>query len=164
MPYLRTIVISALLAAASAASAQKPVSSVDEEIVCIALNLYHEARNEGDLGMLAVGQVTRNRVRHSAYPNTYCEVVFQKARRGSRMIGQFSWTTDGKPGIPRESAAWHRAVELAMVVHFQDFETGVGPALHYHADYVSPSWARSMRKIRKIGRHIFYLSDQSFRS
>jgi spore germination cell wall hydrolase CwlJ-like protein len=29
-------------------------------------------------------------------------------------------------------------------------------ATHYHADYVDPYWNRSMVKLAKIGRHIFY--------
>ena len=32
----------------------------------------------------------------------------------------------------------------------------VGAATHYHAVYVKPRWARSMKKMQKIGRHIFY--------
>jgi spore germination cell wall hydrolase CwlJ-like protein len=32
----------------------------------------------------------------------------------------------------------------------------VGDATHYHADYVSPYWARSMLKKQKIGLHTFY--------
>jgi spore germination cell wall hydrolase CwlJ-like protein len=29
-------------------------------------------------------------------------------------------------------------------------------ATNYHADYVKPRWAKSMRKLVKIGTHIFY--------
>jgi len=29
-------------------------------------------------------------------------------------------------------------------------------ATHYHADYVSPHWRKSMRLITKIDDHIFY--------
>ena len=32
----------------------------------------------------------------------------------------------------------------------------VGAATHYHADYVRPGWARRLRKMDVIGRHIFY--------
>jgi spore germination cell wall hydrolase CwlJ-like protein len=27
---------------------------------------------------------------------------------------------------------------------------------HYHADYVSPGWAKKLRRTGQIGRHIFY--------
>ena len=32
----------------------------------------------------------------------------------------------------------------------------VGSSTHYYAQYVSPRWARSMEKMKKIGLHIFY--------
>ncbi len=34
--------------------------------------------------------------------------------------------------------------------------TAMSTATNYHADYVKPRWARSMRKLVKIGSHIFY--------
>ena len=30
-------------------------------------------------------------------------------------------------------------------------------ATHYHADYVTPGWAKSKHKTAKIGDHIFYI-------
>jgi spore germination cell wall hydrolase CwlJ-like protein len=32
----------------------------------------------------------------------------------------------------------------------------VGTSTHYHAVYVRPRWARTMKEMDKIGRHIFY--------
>ncbi len=32
----------------------------------------------------------------------------------------------------------------------------VGSATHYHATYVHPAWARSMKRVARIGDHIFY--------
>jgi spore germination cell wall hydrolase CwlJ-like protein len=32
----------------------------------------------------------------------------------------------------------------------------IATATNYHADYVNPKWAKSMKKLIKIGRHIFY--------
>jgi spore germination cell wall hydrolase CwlJ-like protein len=29
-------------------------------------------------------------------------------------------------------------------------------AIHYHADYVKPYWAKSVKKIQQVGQHIFY--------
>ena len=44
---------------------------------CLAQNIYFEARSESQAGMIAVAQVTMNRVKHPRYPNTVCEVVKQ---------------------------------------------------------------------------------------
>jgi spore germination cell wall hydrolase CwlJ-like protein len=29
-------------------------------------------------------------------------------------------------------------------------------ATNYHADYVDPGWSKSLNRLTKIGRHIFY--------
>ena len=47
------------------------------EVECLAMNIYHEARSERTAGMWAVADVTINRVKSIAYPNTVCEVVYQ---------------------------------------------------------------------------------------
>ena len=44
-----------------------PISK--EELMCLAKNIYHEARSETTNGMLAVAHVTINRVNSSKFPN-----------------------------------------------------------------------------------------------
>ena len=34
--------------------------------------------------------------------------------------------------------------------------TEVGAATHYHANYVYPDWAPQLKRLAKIGHHIFY--------
>lgn len=58
--------------------------------MCLAMNLWFEARGEGIDGMFAVAEVTQRRVEHPAWPDTYCEVVYQD--------WQFSWTME--PATP----------------------------------------------------------------
>ena len=48
-----------------------------DEHQCLAEAMYYEARDQGSLGMLAVGIVIQNRVDHPRYPDTICEVVRQ---------------------------------------------------------------------------------------
>jgi N-acetylmuramoyl-L-alanine amidase len=118
------------------------------QLHCLALNVYHEARSESDEGKFAVAQVTLNRVRSARYPNTICEVVWQRR--------QFSWTRDGRPDRPRNMAAWNRALWVAILARDFNPLNMVARATHYHADYVRPMWASAHRRIRQIGRHIFY--------
>ena len=47
----------------------------EDQVECLAKNIYHEARGESTAGMFAVGFVTLNRVMDSRYPNTICGVV-----------------------------------------------------------------------------------------
>ena len=48
-----------------------------EQLQCMALNIYHEARSDSALGQEAVGMVTMNRVYSDKYPDTICDVVYQ---------------------------------------------------------------------------------------
>ena len=126
----------------------------ERERRCLATALYFEARGEPRRGQVAVAQVILNRVRSPLYPETICGVVFQgQMRKGC----QFSFACDGHTDNPRNKEQWSLAQGLAKEVMTGDhWLPEVGYSLFYHANYVNPRWARSMRKIDKIGRHIFY--------
>ena len=132
-----------------------------QEIQCLALNIYHEARGESQQGKLAVATVTMNRLRSPDYPDNVCSVVYQKGWNGrdKRFIGEFSWTQDEITDIPENDTAWLNALNIARDAYndrSNKISAKVKDALFYHADYVSPYWARKKIKIAKIGRHIFY--------
>ena len=59
------------------AHAETPSKIQDEDLECLALNIYHEARSESLAGQYAVADVTINRVRDRRYPSTICGVVKQ---------------------------------------------------------------------------------------
>jgi len=88
------------------------------EVQCLAENIYFEARAESFSGKAAVGNVTRNRVNDSRWPNTYCGVVTEGPVRESwktkqhkdladservyyprKHRCQFSWYCDGLKDI-----------------------------------------------------------------
>jgi len=118
------------------------------QLHCLALNVYHEARGEPVEGKFAVAVVTLNRVRSSRFPDTVCRVVWQPA--------QFSWTHDGKPDTPYNPDAWSLALWIAeLVLNFDPF-TPAARATHFHAEYVSPYWARGRDPVGRVGRHLFY--------
>ena len=120
---------------------------------CMAAAVYYEARGESRNGQLAVAQVVMNRVASKRYPNTVCGVVFQGEDKRNRC--QFSFACDGKPERPRPGKAWNQALDIAKRFEGGERYSRVAEATHYHADYVKPRWSRSMRRISKIGRHIF---------
>ena len=52
---------------------------------------------------------------------------------------------------------WKRSVKVAnAAIDGRVWLRSVGSSSHYHADYVWPRWRRKMRRMVKIGRHIFY--------
>nr|WP_223477120.1 cell wall hydrolase [Oricola indica] len=125
------------------------------ELACLATAIYFEARGEPERGQKAVAQVILNRVASKAYPKTICGVVYQNAKR--RNACQFSFACDGRPDIAKEKKAWSRAKSIASdIVKGRGTPGATLSATHYHADYVSPRWARKMKRLSKIGNHIFY--------
>jgi spore germination cell wall hydrolase CwlJ-like protein len=51
---------------------------IAEAVMCMALNLYYEAKGEPKQGQLAVAHVVMNRVNDPNYPQTVCGVIKQK--------------------------------------------------------------------------------------
>ena len=43
-----------------------------EGLACLALNIYHEARDQPIEGQVAVAQVVMERVKSNKYPNSIC--------------------------------------------------------------------------------------------
>ncbi len=127
------------------------------EVKCLATAVYFEARGEPERGQTAVAQVVINRLKNPAYPNTICGVVYQN--KDQRNGCQFSFACDGIPDRIYDQEAWAQSQALARKVINDEkslYMSDVGAATHYHATYVKPRWARSMEKVEKIGRHIFY--------
>jgi spore germination cell wall hydrolase CwlJ-like protein len=122
---------------------------------CLASAIYFEARGESLRGQAAVAQVVLNRVRNPAYPSTICGVVYQNDNWRNRC--QFSFACDGIKDRISSPAHYKVAQEIAMAVTAgKIFLPEVASSTHYYAQYVSPRWARSMQKMKKIGLHIFY--------
>jgi N-acetylmuramoyl-L-alanine amidase len=140
-----------------------------DEVNCLALNIYHEARNQPLTGKLAVAFVTFNRVKSEKFPNTVCAVVKQgvnskwwKEQHGKdvplKNKCHFSWWCDGKSDEPIEQEVWELTKALAFHMYYRNYFSFdlTGGATHYHADYVTPYWAKKKERVIKIKNHIFY--------
>lgn len=121
---------------------------------CLASAVYYEAGNQDTDGERAVAQVVLNRVRHPAFPNSVCGVVYQGSTRPTGC--QFTFTCDGSLAREPDADGWRRAWKVAEDALSGDVYAPVGWATHYHADYVLPTWAPSMAKNAIVGAHLFY--------
>ena len=122
---------------------------------CLADAIYYEAASESEEGQRAVAQVVLNRVRHPAYPNSVCGVVYQGPMRAGGGC-QFTFTCDGSLLRGRGGAAWAPPRRLAADALAGRVDTRVGLATHYHTSAVFPHWAPKLEKAAVIGAHIFY--------
>ena len=121
-----------------------------DDLLCTAVAIYHEARDQPLDGQFAVASVILNRTAEpERWGATPCEVVVPV---------QFSFmAADGSyPAIPKDEA-WAIAVEMAR----EAFERGpsplVGAADHYHTPAVDPEWNEDMHQVVRIEDHIFFV-------
>jgi spore germination cell wall hydrolase CwlJ-like protein len=146
---------------------QLPKITIDDEkqIVCLAKNIYYEARDQSPDGQFGVAMVTLNRVAdQSRFQHTVCDVVFagEKDKKGKYIKNrcQFSWVCDGNPRIVRiEDQHFQAALLIAYYSyycnHFKMKDITQG-AEFYHNLTVNPQWAANMDQTIKIDQHIFY--------
>ena len=136
--------------------------TTQDSIVCLAKNIYFEARNESTAGRVAVAHTVLNRVKDNRFPGSICEVVEQAIRHSNgfpkRDRCQFSWYCDGRADTVTNLPVWRDVYRLATYLstgrdHLLDITDG---SLWYHANYVQPRWAKYKRKTTQIDTHIFY--------
>lgn len=139
--------------------ASRDAAVFDRSLQCLTEAIYYEARSESEGGQRAVAQVVLNRVRHPAYPNTVCGVVYQGSHRTTGC--QFSFTCTGVMGPIGEPAAWNRARQIANAALRGQVYRPVGLAVNYHTTAINPYWASSLRTQTTVGAHIFYTRPDS---
>ncbi len=137
-----------------------------EELVCLALNDYWEARSETLAGRIAVARVVLNRAMDSRFPSNLCDVVKQNKTQGLPHRCQFSWYCDAKADVPYEADQWRTSLKVAIAVLQVDssIPDPTGGALWYHADFTRPSWAAEYETTTIIGSHVFYREPEDQRS
>jgi len=131
-------------------------------VLCLALNVYHEARGEMLAGQLAVALVTMNRARDSG--RHICHEVFAPR--------QFSWTNTRAErvgntyrlkisGVPTERRAWEMAKVIARTVLNGEVGDITNGSKFYHSTSVRPIWRHGLEKTILVGNHQFY-REKSF--
>ena len=134
----------------NAASAADRARALD----CLTQAVYYEAATEPLEGQRAVAQVVLNRVRHPAYPNSVCGVVYQGSQRSTGC--QFTFTCDGSLARAPSQSYWRRARAVAEAALAGQVYAPVGWSTHYHTNWVVPYWSSSLVKAANVGTHIFY--------
>jgi spore germination cell wall hydrolase CwlJ-like protein len=136
----------------------KKVAVPANDLQCMAENIYHEANNQSYAGKIAVGQVVLNRVAKPDYPRTICGVIYEGSQNTQTSQCQFSWSCGPHNPVDKNSDGWRESVKAATELlsnkgHMIDITEG---ATNYHAEYVSPPWAKKLKFVVKIDQHLFY--------
>lgn len=139
------IIIAVALAVAPLALLRSEVPKAPftkQELECMALNVYHEARGESFKGKVLVARTVLNRVAHKDFPATICDVVYQPY--------QYSWTL--KKRLPQPNETHYMEAIRAVYASLSDRSS----ALYFHATHIRPPWASQKSLLEKEGNHIFY--------
>lgn len=158
---MKKILLLAALAVPAVAQTAK-VDHTKQDVACLKANLFFEARGESLKGKEAVAKVTLNRVKSKKYPSSVCAVVFQKK--------QFSWSFQQpyskiQKVLQGDMRGYSALDKQAYLESKKTAETALKTppnvlpesALWYHANYVQPKWAAKMKKVKQVGKHIFYV-------
>ena len=124
------------------------------DLLLLILCLYGEARGEGIDGMIAVGNVIKNRT--IVHEKTYKEVILQPY--------QFSYFNKGWELVKRDmnnfnngdKISLENCVKVAILIYFDLVDDNTNGALFYHSVNVSPYWKSSVNKLITIKNHKFY--------
>lgn len=121
----------------------------DQDLDCLAKNIYHEARFEPYVGQIAVAQVTFNRVQDGKWGDSICKVVYAHK--------QFSWTLNKKlRNMEPKGPMWKASLHYAKMFQYGARVRELEQVKWYHADYVSPKWRNDFERVTSVGKHIFY--------
>jgi len=127
---------------------------LDEQTNCLATAVYFEARGESAEGQLAVARVVMNRAASGRYPPDWCSVVKQHA--------QFSFVRHGEfPSVDTNSYAWQKAEAVAQLAVANVVPSLSNDVLWYHANYVAPTWRRSLVESSRSVRTSFIAPERS---
>lgn len=127
----------------------RPMQLSASERRCLEKNVFHEAAYEPTSGMLAVAQVSGNRVKSKHRGTNFCEVIYADA--------QFSWTLDKKAVKMNPSGPEWVKAKRVVDMYINGYRIrGLEEAEFYFARYIKqPSWARDMKYVHYIGEHMF---------
>lgn len=139
-------------------------------LLCLALNVYHEARGESFQGQIAVAEVTVNRANRTG--ESICGIV-TAYKQFSWLNADFSpvWKWDkgrkvvvGQKLNPHwveknkatDETSWKSAIQAARLALYGLVKDPTRGSTYYHATYVDPKWKKEKVRVAKIGQHIFY--------
>lgn len=138
------------------------LGSLYQDIECLSVNIYHEARGESIEGQIAVGNVVLNRVKDYRYPNTVCGVVKQAEYDPIKYIPilnrcHFSWFCDGKSDRIKDNKRFLKVFILSTQILLGNVKDNTNNSTHYFNPHkAQPRWAEVYTFKTQINNHEFY--------
>lgn len=116
----------------------------DNDIRCLEAVIYNETSGNRAHGAILVGAAVFNRVESDLYPDTICEVAYQRA--------QFTNIHRVKPHHINEQT--REVVREIIEKHYNG--TLNEHVMYFHNTSVIPKWSHKKRFVARVGEHLFY--------
>ena len=119
-----------------------------DQMLCLALNIYHEIRGGSARDQWAVAFVTWNRTKRAAFKvNSICAAVWAPS--------QFSWTRwPMRAQLPRETGAWQAVQKkAALFVSGERMKDPTNGSTHFNGSF--RNWGKGLVNVFRIGTHWF---------
>lgn len=125
-----------------------------EDVVCLALNMYHENRGSSLEDRIASTYVVYNR-QYDKPSKSLCDVIFEK--------WQFCWTNNTKIPVPKELQVWNKIQQDAYKMYLNPKFKNLAKEFrlkHYVASYMipmknKPKWIDKRLFKIDIGKHSY---------
>lgn len=123
---------------------------VMNNLICMALAIYMEARGEGWIGQVSVAKVVQNRMQQEQA--TACQVISRP--------GQFTWYDKVKGGkhkaVLRKKDFLDALTVAQHVMTNREVKDPTKGAMYFHAKTEKPYWTKKLQLTAVIGNHKFY--------
>ena len=115
------------------------------ELMCLSMIMFGEARGEADIGKVAVAYTAINRKADPKYPKDICKIMKQPA--------QYDFLA--KIGTPQEYQ--YKYLEpIAQAILDGRIDDPTGGAKWFHTRKIKPYWSKEKPVKIALGNHIFY--------
>ena len=118
-------------------------SKAMSNVECLSSAMYHEARGEGEQGMIAVAHTILNRSHR--YNLSVCHVL--------RKRGQFSFV---KRGVLPHAPRWYHMLALKAIRGYNRGIDSSKGATFFVLHKCKPKWLKGMKRTVRVGQHSFY--------
>ena len=125
---------------------------VADQVLAV-ITVWQEAEGEDFDGKTMVAEVILNRMKRKAAPVPDIVLAAKQFSEWNEndLRSKRSLTLDDDDAVVQDCIkAWNRAIQGSKLAK---------GATHYHADYVQPYWASSMKLVARRGKHLFYVES-----
>lgn len=123
-------------------------SNDNEQLLCLSLTIYYEARGTIAKQQVGVAWVVKNRTHSNRYQShDMCDIVFER----HHSVPQFTWINNLNTGKV-EWSSWIQAKQIAKDVYYNKISDPTHGALCFHELSIGTGGYKGIQ----IGTHVFY--------